>query len=463
MANQRHSLRSYIYRILALRVVLAALLIAVLLAAVVFVTQRDRVGNMVMETALNRISILRTQTLANLTETGAEPADVFRQTLEMLKSAKLQSYLGHFSYARFYTPNGENFAESVTPEITKIQLHRRLGATPQRFPALEPWQQIIRIDERPYIHLIVPINNHDDQLVAYAEGIFTLSDAVRADLRQNAIKTALWVALIVLVTAAILYPVIHSLTRRLASYSEDLLESHLETVRTLGSAIAKRDSDTSAHNYRVTLMAIQVAEELGLPAVKIQKLVLGAFLHDIGKIGIRDEILLKPAKLDEAEFEVMKTHVNLGFEIVSGTEWLCDQQPEHVATGVELVASSSWLSAASDVVAGHHEKYDGSGYPAGLAGDDIPLAARIFAVVDVFDALCCRRPYKQPFTFEKTLQILEEGRCSHFDPKILDVFRPMADGFYTEIAGREDEHLKHELEVASSRYFFAGLDTLRYE
>lgn len=461
MANKGPRLRNYVYRTLALRVALAALLIAVILATVVFVSQRDRVADLVLETALNRISILRTQTLASLKESPNKPIDAFRQALVRLKAANQQSYLGSLSYARFYTSNGEIFAELVEPEAPD-QLIYQLGASPQRFPGLQSYQQIIRIADRPYIHLVIPINNQDDQLVAYAEGIFTLSDAVVSDLRQNAIKTALWVALIVLVTAAILYPTIHSLTRRLATYSEDLLASHLETVQTLGSAIAKRDSNTSAHNFRVTLMAIRVAEEFGLTAVKIQKLIIGAFLHDVGKIGIRDEILLKPAHLDDAEYAVMKSHVNHGVEIVSGTEWLHSQQTEHVATGVELLASSSWLSTASDVVSCHHEKYDGSGYPQGLAGEDIPLEARIFAVVDVFDALSCQRPYKQPFSYEKTLQILEEGRGSHFDPKILDIFNPLTVEFYNTIAGREDEGLQQELEVAASRYFAAGLETLGY-
>ena len=167
-----------------------------------------------------------------------------------------------------------------------------------------------------------------------------------------------------------------------------------------------------------------------------------------------------PGRLDEAEFEVMKTHVPHGVDIVARTEWLHGQLPEHVSAGVDLVSHSNWLDAARDVVSGHHEKFDGSGYPRGLAGQAIPRAARIFAVVDVFDALTCQRPYKQPFSFERSMAILEEGRGSHFDPEVLDAFGPLADDVYRNIAGREDNRLKDELEAVTRRYFRAGLDTL---
>jgi len=298
--------------------------------------------------------------------------------------------------------------------------------------------------------------------VAYAEGVFAVSDEALADANRALVKTTAWAIAIVLITAATLYPAILQLTRRLAAFSEDLLQSHLETVQILGSAIAKRDSDTSAHNFRATIVAVRIAEALGLSGEEIQKLIVGAFLHDVGKIGIRDEILLKPARLGETEFEVMKTHVAHGVDIVARTEWLHAELPEHVNAGMALLSRSNWLEAARDVVHGHHEKFDGSGYPRGLAGQEIPRVARIFAVVDVFDALTCQRPYRQPFSFEKSLAILEEGRCNHFDPEVLDAFEPLADEVYRTIAGREDVKLKDELQEVTDRYFRAGLDTLEF-
>jgi HD-GYP domain-containing protein (c-di-GMP phosphodiesterase class II) len=239
----------------------------------------------------------------------------------------------------------------------------------------------------------------------------------------------------------LLYPVILTLTNRLASFSERLLSANLETIQVLGNAIAKRDSDTDAHNYRVTLYSIHLAEAAGLDTETIRGLVKGAFLHDVGKIGIRDHILHKPGKLDDAEFHTMKTHVDQGLEIIQ---------------------RSSWLGDAIDVVGSHHEKFDGSGYPQGLLGEKIPIAARIFAIIDVFDALTSRRPYKEPFSFEKTMQILEDSRGTHFDPALLDLFTSLAGDLYRRYGGREDEKLHEELTQLVQRYFTAGLNTLVY-
>jgi HD-GYP domain-containing protein (c-di-GMP phosphodiesterase class II) len=161
----------------------------------------------------------------------------------------------------------------------------------------------------------------------------------------------------------------------------------------------------------------------------------------------------------------MKTHVDHGVDIVTRSEWLQHQVAEmqsHVSEGVGLLAHSSWLDEATDIVGGHHEKYDGSGYPHGLKGEEIPRVARIFAIADVFDALTCERPYKKPFTYEKSMAILEEGRGTHFDPEVLDAFNTLAESIYRDIAGREDERLKDELEAITKKYFEAGLESLKY-
>ena len=143
----------------------------------------------------------------------------------------------------------------------------------------------------------------------------------------------------------------------------------------------------------------------------------------------------------DAEFDTMKTHVDQGLEIVH---------------------RSSWLKDAIDVVGSHHEKYDGSGYPQQLQGEKIPIGARIFAITDVFDALTSRRPYKEPFSFEESIQILEQGRGTHFDPGLLDQFARMARDLHARYGGREDEQLREELTQHVQRYFTAGLDTLVY-
>jgi HD-GYP domain-containing protein (c-di-GMP phosphodiesterase class II) len=173
----------------------------------------------------------------------------------------------------------------------------------------------------------------------------------------------------------------------------------------------------------------------------MQTLIKGSFLHDVGKIGIPDAILLKPGRLDEGEFTVMQSHVE---------------------KGVDIVQRSSWLRDGIAVAGYHHEKYGGGGYPHNLQGEDIPMAARIFAVADVFDALTSARPYKKPLDFEEAMELLEQGRDRHFDPAILDSFAKIARGLHERYAGREGDGLREELAALVAEYFSAGMETLRY-
>jgi len=214
-----------------------------------------------------------------------------------------------------------------------------------------------------------------------------------------------------------------------------LLDANIEMLEVLGSAIAKRDSDTSVHNYRVTLLAAAIAEAAGLHREQLQSLIKGSFLHDVGKIGISDAILLKPGRLDAAEFETMKTHVLHGTDIVSRYAWLAD---------------------ALDIVRHHHERVDGSGYPDGLAGARIPMAARIFAIADVFDALTSVRPYKKAMTFDEAMRTMAADRGRHFDPELFDLFTGLAPGLYERISGASTDQLIEELRLKMRRYFFAG-------
>jgi HD-GYP domain-containing protein (c-di-GMP phosphodiesterase class II) len=200
----------------------------------------------------------------------------------------------------------------------------------------------------------------------------------------------------------------------------------------LGSAIAKRDSDTDTHNYRVTLYAVRLAEAMELNRDNIESLIVGAFLHDVGKIGIPDQILLKPGRLTAEEFEIMKHHVIFGGEIIQ---------------------DSNWLKRARDVVLFHHEKFDGSGYPHGIYGKDIPLNARLFAVVDVFDALMSKRPYKEPLLVEEALKILRDGAGKHFDPDVAGTFEFIAPGLYGEIGQADKTYLQAALKTLINKYF----------
>ena len=189
------------------------------------------------------------------------------------------------------------------------------------------------------------------------------------------------------------------------------------TIRALASLAETRDDDTGAHILRTQHFVRRLAEELRSdPAVRrrtddraIDLMFKSAPLHDIGKVGVPDHILLKPGKLTAEEFEVMKTHVELGRKSLASAI-------------AETGASTDFLQYAIEIIRAHHEKWDGSGYPKGLSGEEIPLSARIMAVADVYDALTTRRIYKPAFAHEVAAQIILEGRGRRFDPRIVDAF-----------------------------------------
>ncbi len=426
-----------------MRLLIGGSLIAILLSMATYLTRYDDIGQAAIIHAVNAIERLRVRVRAIGAEPGNTLATAIQQALDEVPDYRVISRYGHFVYGRFYTPDGKTLAHSSMPGGPEpTQLNNFLEQSSLHFPGLdEPWRDTIQINGRPYIHVAIAIADKTGALVVYGEGLYAISDSAITTARSEAFRTAGYVMLIVIATSLLLYPVILSLINRLANFSERLLSANLETIQVLGNSIAKRDSDTDAHNYRVTLYAVHLAEAAGLDTETIRGLIKGAFLHDVGKIGIRDHILHKPGRLNDAEFDTMKTHVDQGLEIIN---------------------RSSWLDDAIDIVGSHHEKFDGSGYPQQLRGEKIPLGARIFAITDVFDALTSRRPYKEPFPFEETMQILEQSRGTHFDPTMLDLFATMAEDLYQRYGGREDEQLPEELNQIVQRYFAAGLNSLVY-
>jgi putative two-component system response regulator len=188
-------------------------------------------------------------------------------------------------------------------------------------------------------------------------------------------------------------------------------------VLAVASLAETRDNETGNHIRRTQYYVRSLALHLQAhPRFKselddgtVDLLFKSAPLHDIGKVGIPDRILLKPGRLDRQEFEIMKTHTTLGFESIVQAER-------------RLGSSIDFLRCAKEIALSHQEKWDGSGYPEARRGDDIPLSARLMAVADVYDALISRRVYKPPFSQEKSIDIMREGRGTHFDPDILDAF-----------------------------------------
>ncbi len=290
------------------------------------------------------------------------------------------------------------------------------------------------INKELYLRVIAPIRSDKGiNKVGYFEGIYHVDPEVLSQINTSIFFTIGLAIICIFATGTILFPIITRLNDNLIKKNHDLLGSNIQLMEVLGSAIAKRDSDTNIHNYRVTIYAIYLGEKMGLSPHNIQNLIIGSFLHDVGKIGISDTILLKQGRLTEDEFKIMKTHVELGLDII---------------------AKAPWLQAAQDVIQYHHEKYDGTGYIQGLKGEKIPVNARIFAVVDVFDALTSKRPYKEPFSFEDSIRILEDGRDKHFDGKILSVFEEIVYGIYSRLTLASDKEIELELNALVERHFF---------
>lgn len=193
------------------------------------------------------------------------------------------------------------------------------------------------------------------------------------------------------------------LEERVRQQTEELRTAHEETIHRLVSASSHRDEETGAHIRRVGLYSQALARALGWSAADAERLKLAAPMHDVGKLGIPDAILQKPGRLTPEEFEIMKNHTQIGAQILCGS-------------------MSPVLQLAAKIALGHHEKWDGSGYPFGNSGEHIAEAARIVAVVDVYDALSSDRVYRKAFAPHKVIAMLKEGRGSHHDPKMIDVF-----------------------------------------
>lgn len=193
------------------------------------------------------------------------------------------------------------------------------------------------------------------------------------------------------------------LENRVAERTEEVEEAHRETIHRLAIAAEYRDDAVGEHIFRVARTTARVATSMDQDPVVVELFRCAATLHDVGKIAVPDEILLKQGKLDEREWEVMKQHTTKGAEILGKS-------------------NSQVLAAAADIALMHHERWDGAGYPNGLTGHEISLAGRIVAIADVFDALIQRRPYKKAWSIEDALDEIKGQSGRHFDPDVVEAF-----------------------------------------
>ncbi len=360
--------------------------------------------------------------------------DAFRpsgaQASQQAQAAEQALTGSQFDIVDIYNATGGLLAHAVTPAGRALEQEIAPAGPPSyRFPYFESRRLP---GERGLWRVFVPLLD-GQSVVGYVEGARLLPPSQRAQMEAEAWRMTRWVVLAMLLVAAALYLPLQRLLAAGQRKTREALESHMAMMEALGRAIARRDSDDGGtHNYRVAWIAATLGEAVGLHGSRMQELIAGSFLHDVGKIGIPDAILLKPGRLDEDEMQVMRTHVGLGEDIVAG---------------------AGWLAGGQAVVAGHHEKWDGTGYPRGLAGEDIPLVARIFALADVFDALCARRPYKEPLTLAQAMQALHDESGRHFDPHLVKVFEGLAQRIHQTIVNASEAQARTLLEVMVRKHF----------
>lgn len=419
-----------IHRIVLLRLMLAWLAVSLLAGGLTYYIELEKIDDAVVALAASQATHFAPEGL----DTGSRSAEELR----ILREKAGEFVKRNFVVIELYDRQEKRILEVVNPEYAHIE--SELKRFKHNFPhdTHSHYEKFV-IGEDTVVQVLVPLPSKLGGRAGFFEGVFVVDRSTLAQFRGHLWRMLAGVLFAVLATTILLYPIIIGLNRNVLRFSGEVLKGNLEMASVLGAAIAKRDSDTGDHNFRVTLYAIQLGKSVGLAAIQMRQLILGAFLHDVGKIGISDNILLKPGKLTAEEFAIMRTHV---------------------ALGVDIIDQSNWLQGAREVIEGHHEKFNGSGYPRALKGEEIPLAARIFAIVDVFDALTSRRPYKAPMPLESALAIIEKDAGSHFDPQLVSHFCKIVPALYAQIGQAGESELQSRLRDLAMRYFLqASIET----
>jgi putative nucleotidyltransferase with HDIG domain len=208
-------------------------------------------------------------------------------------------------------------------------------------------------------------------------------------------------------------------TRQLEIALKRIESTYHETLQALGQALELRDDATAGHSQRVTRYSLEIARAMNCTQEQLKDLARGAYLHDIGKIGIPDAVILKPGALDERERATMETHVRIGYE---------------------MVCQVSFLAGAAQIVLAHQERYDGTGYPQGLIGNEIPLGARIFSAADTLDAITSDRPYRRALPYSVARETIAEEAGRQFDPAVVQAFLGISESVWEQIRAEVNGH-----------------------
>lgn len=407
-----------LHRILLKRLLIAWLGISLLAGGAIYLLEIQRLDAAVLALAESRAQELEVDSLFS-----AQPENGARSSLQQRFE---ESVRHNFIVLEIFNHDGKRVAELVNPQFEALtrQLENALADLPRN--GVRHFRQRT-VDGATYVELSLPLPAQQGHIL----GIVLLDPAQIEGLRSRMHWSIAMVLITVLGTTLVIYPVIMFLNRSLMRATREILNGNLEIAAVLATAIGKRDQETGEHNYRVTYYAIALSEALKLPPMAMPGLIFGALLHDVGKIGIPDHILLKPEALTPEEFQIMRTHV---------------------AVGVDIVGNSRWLRGAREVIAYHHEKFDGSGYLEGRRGEEIPVTARIFALVDVFDALTSVRPYKQAMAVDEALALIAARAGSHFDPEFARRFAEIARDCLENVRDLSPEELKAKVFELASRY-----------
>ncbi len=420
-----------IHRKILIRLFLGWLFLCIVIGGAILWSEMRRFQQFVHQLALHESAILSE-------EFNYDLAHLDTASQQHLTNLAQQLVRQNFLIVELYDLDQQLRVEAVRPgeEATENWIGQHRHQFPQRG---EFTHEFHFNGGKLFIVVLVPIKGGGITpagTMGYFEGIYQVDEKTLATIRSELIRTLLFVSISITFTTLLMYPIIIRLNRRLIRLADDLLMGNLELMNVLGCAIAERDSDTNTHNYRVTYYALRLGEAIGLPRNEMRNLIMGAFLHDVGKIGIRDPILLKPGKLTPQEFDIMKTHVPLG---------------------VDILEQSSWISGARDVVEFHHEKYDGSGYPKELKGDEIPLSARIFAIADVFDALTSERPYKKSWPIDEAIDHIVQQSNQHFDPQLVHVFIKIVPALFDALHSMEESQMVTMIQDCIAHHFLTTM------
>jgi len=399
-------------------------LLSIISISLVYVSEKNRFHNLIVKDIAEHVSIGLSST-TNIDLSSKE----FINNIKMIDFALFELY--DKNKKEIFKFEKDTNTNSFIDEIKKQNQNTQLV-----FPTNKETNYKYFEDSNDQYYMLTYSSIYkNNKIIGYIKGIKKIDNKLIKQFEDRVLHTIFLIILSISIFGLTLFPIIYFAYKALKRNKVNLIKTNVMTIHTLGNAVALRDSDTDEHNYRVTIYSVQLAQALNMSKEEIQEIIIGAFLHDLGKIGIPDSILLKNGKLSNDEFTKMQEHVNKGIQIIKGNQW---------------------LEKGKSIIFCHHEKYDGNGYPNGLERENIPRSARLFAIIDVFDALTSKRPYKEPFSYETAINILKESSGSHFDPAILDSFIGISSNLYNAISKNTHQQLKNELDALILKYF---LDT----